>query len=647
MCRIVGLWDQRPEPGYDLAKVVDRMKDVMSYGGPDDEGSYVDRQHGLALGHRRLSILDLSATGHQPMQDRERDVWTVYNGEIYNFREVRAVLEGSGHRFTSTSDTEVLLQAYRQWGMEMLSRFRGMFAFALWDRPRQTLILARDRAGVKPLYWSFRDGVLVFASELKAFHQFPGFRKELNPEALWFFLQLGYIPGPRSIFRDVWRLEPGSWLELDRRGTVRISRYWDVRECYARRTAVLDEQEAEERLEALLVESFRLRLVSDVPVGVFLSGGVDSSAVTALLQRHADRPLKTFTIGFAHKDYDESEHAKKVALHLGTDHTELVCTLEDAFEVLESFEEIYDEPFGDSSGIPTFLVSRLARREVKVALSADAGDELFAGYTKYGFVRDYHRRLARLPGAVRGLASGLLGLLSPEAVEALWNGLTAVLPLPRYSNLKDKFFKFRNMLSERDLCSSYMRAGSFATPRTVAGILARPPEPTPGLQGTGFDLQLDGPLDVLSCLQIMDFTTYMVDDILVKVDRATMQNSLEGREPFLDHHLIEFVAGLQPKLKLRDGVSKWLLRKVLYKHVPRELIERPKMGFQIPLYPWMRGSILTRHADLFAPGFLKAQGIFEESAVSSLVKGFTSGRPVNANFIWFLFVFQRWFRRWM
>ena len=647
MCRIAGFWDQRSGRGYDLGEVVDRMKDTLTYGGPDDQGSYVDREHGLALGHRRLSILDLSSSGHQPMRDPQSDVWTVYNGEIYNFREVRAELEGLSNKFTSASDTEVLLQAYRQWGMEMLGRFRGMFAFALWDRPRKKLILARDRAGVKPLYWSFRDGVLVFASELKAFHQFPGFRKDLDPEALWFFLQLGYIPGPRSIFRDVRRLEPGTWLELDQHGNIRTNRYWEAREHYGRRTAVADEQEAQERLEELLVESFRLRLVSDVPVGVFLSGGVDSSAVTALLQRHADRPLKTFTIGFAHKDYDETEQAKKVARHLGTDHTELVCSLDDAFEVLENFEEIYDEPFGDSSGIPTFLVSRLARREVKVALSADAGDELFAGYTKYPFVRDYHRRLARLPGAVRGLASGLLGLLSPEAVEAVWNGLSKALPLPRYTNLKDKLFKFRNMLSERDLCGSFLRAGSFATPRTIAGILAKPPEPAPGLQGTGFDLGLDGSLDVLSSLQIMDFNTYMVDDILVKVDRATMQNSLEGREPFLDHHLVEFVAGLPPEMKLRGGVSKWLLRKVLYKYVPPELIERPKMGFSIPLYPWMRESILTRHAELFAPGFLKSQGIFDARAVSAIVRDFTSGGPVNANFIWFLFVFQRWFRRWM
>jgi asparagine synthase (glutamine-hydrolysing) len=528
----------------------------------------------------------------------------------------------------------------------MLGRFRGMFAFALWDREREVLILARDRAGVKPLYWSFRDGVLAFASELKAFHQYPGFRKELDPEALWFFLQLGYIPGPRSIFQGVRRLEPGTWLQLDRHGTAQVNRYWDVREHYEHRTAV-SEQEAEERLEELLVESFRLRLVSDVPVGVFLSGGVDSSSVTALLQRHADRPLKTFTIGFAHKDYDESQAAREVSRHLGTDHTELVCSLDDAFEVLERYEEIYDEPFGDSSGIPTFLVSRLARRQVKVSLSADAGDELFAGYTKYPFVRDYQRRLARVPGSARALAAGFLGLLSPEAVEALWGRLTRVLPLPRYSNLKDKFFKFRNMLSEQDLRRSFLRAGSFAAPSTVAGILARPLGPAPDLQGTGFELDPGAPLDVLSCLQIMDFDTYMVDDILVKVDRATMQNSLEGREPFLDHHLVEYVAGLPPELKLRNGTSKWLLRQVLYKYVPRKLIERPKMGFSIPLYPWLRQSILSRHADLFAPTFLKAQGIFDAQAVPALVKSFTSGRPVNANFIWFLFVFQRWFRRWM
>ncbi len=647
MCRIAGFWNQRLGYSYDPAEVIDRMRDSLSYGGPDDQGSYVDREQGLALGHRRLSIIDLGPTGHQPMHEPQADLWTVYNGEIYNFREVRAELEGLSHRFTSSSDTEVLLHAYRQWGMEMLDRFRGFFAFALWDRPRKKLILARDRAGVKPLYWSFRDGVLVFASELKAFHQFPGFRKELDPEALWFFLQLGYIPGPRSIFREVRRLEPGTWLQLDPRGSIQTHRYWDVREHYGRRTEVRDDQEAEERLEELLVESFRLRLVSDVPVGVFLSGGVDSSAVAALLQRHADRPLKTFTIGFAQKEYDESQQAREVARHLGTEHTELTCTLQDAFEVLERFEEIYDEPFGDSSGIPTYLVSRLARRQVKVALSADGGDELFAGYTKYPFVRNYHRRLARLPGAARSLASGFLGLFSPEAVEAVWNTLGAALPLPRYTNLKDKYFKFRNMLSERDLGGSFLRAGSFATPRQLAGILARPPDPEPGLEGTGFDLRLDVPLDLLSCLQIMDFSTYLVDDGLVKVDRAAMQNGLEGREPFLDHRLIEFVVGLPPEMKLRNGTSKWLLRKVLYKHVPRELIERPKMGFSIPLYPWLRQGLLGPHAQLFAPSFLRDQGIFDEHAVPDLVKAFAAGKPVNANFIWFLFVFQRWFRRWM
>jgi asparagine synthase (glutamine-hydrolysing) len=645
MCRIVGLWDQRAAPAAGLSAIVERMRDSLAYGGPDGQGSYLDREHGLALGHRRLTVLDLSDAGRQPMKDAEREVWTVYNGEIYNFREIRAELEGLGHRFASVSDTEVLLQAYRRWGMRMLDRFRGMFAFALWDRPQGKLILARDRAGAKPLYWSFRDRVLVFASELKALQEYPGFRKELDPEALWFFLQLGYIPGPRSIFRGVHRLEPGCWLELDSGGELRTHRYWDLREHYARRSQFADEREAEERLEALLQESFRLRLVSDVPVGVFLSGGVDSSTVTALLQRQAARPLKTFTIGFPHKDYDESEAARKVARHLGTEHTELVCSLEDAFEVLERFEEIYDEPFGDSSGIPTYLVSRLARRQVKVALSADGGDELFAGYTKYPFVLGYHRRLARLPAGVRGLASGLLGLFSPEAVEALWKGLSAALPLPRYTNLKDKFFKFRNLLAERELGASFLRAGSFATPQTLAAVLARPQRP-PGLEGTGFDLKADG-LDLLSSLQLMDFNTYLVDDGLVKVDRAAMQNGLEGREPFLDHHLVEYVAGLPPGLKLRDGVSKWLLRRVLYRHVPRELIERPKMGFSIPLYPWLRQSILGRQAELFAPAFLKTQGIFDPQAVPALVRAFAAGKPVNANFIWFLFVFQRWFRRWM
>lgn len=621
------------------------MRDTMTYGGPDDAGFYVSRKKDVALGHRRLSIIDLSEGGHQPKKDGKRKVWLVYNGEIYNYREIQKELEEKGCSFSSTSDSEVILTAFRVWGMRCLEKFRGMFAFCLWDEEEEKLILARDRAGVKPLYYSFQNGVFLFASELKAFSRFPGFQKEINFDALLLFLQFGYITAPYSIFKNVHKLEPGHYLELDREGNSKKVRYWDVADFYRQPRLIRDEKEVEEELERLLVKCFQYRMVADVPVGVFLSGGVDSSAVTALLQKNMSSRLKTFTIGFNETGYDEAPFARQVASHLRTDHTELTCTTDHIFDILEQFEQIYDEPFGDSSGLPTYLVARLARKQVKVALSADGGDEVFAGYTKYEIAEKYFRTLSRVPALLRIFSSRVLELLSPLFVERFYELLCRFLPLPRFMNLKDKFHKFRNILREDKLSEIFRMSGSYARPDQIRALLLHAGQG--GLQ-TPFDNGSCGSCaDSFSAMQCIDFKTYMADDILVKVDRATMQNSLEGREPFLDQELVEYMARLPAHYKNRNGRSKYILKKILSRHLPPGFLDRPKMGFGIPIYTWLRKNIIKKESDEFSPAFLRKQQIFRTPGMRSLIDDFTGGRAVNPHFVWFMFVFQRWHRKWM
>ena len=641
MCRIAGYWDRRPGAARQTPEVIASMRDVMVYGGPDDAGSYLSRKWNLGLGHRRLSIIDLSEMGRQPMHDGTGNLWTVYNGEIYNFAEIRKELEARGRVFRSHTDTEVILHAYREWGMDCLQRFRGMFAFALWDEKEGRLILARDRAGVKPLYYSDRDGLFVFGSEMKSILRFPGFSTGgLDQEALCGFLQTGFITAPGSIFNGVRKLEPGHYLTVRPDGAAQIVRYWDVQDQFDPHPAKRDIEDAAAETEALMLEAFQYRMVSDVPVGVFLSGGLDSSLVTALLQSVSSKPLKTFTIGFDDPAYNEAPYAARVAKHLGTDHHELICKPENITEILGRFTEIYDEPFGDSSGIPTFLVSRLAREHVKVSLSADGGDEVFGGYTKYAAVERYMRRAAGLPSILRHLAAGFLRLMSPEAVERLYGSVSRVLALPRVSNLKDKFHKFRNLLAENRLEQAFAISSSFASRPEVGRFLR-------SSCGPGRVVMNSTGLDAVSYMQMTDFKTYLPDDILVKVDRATMQNSLEGREPFLDHKLVEFCAKLPSGLKSRPGEPKSLLRKILLKYVPRELVDRPKAGFGIPIYNWLRKDILPGETGLFAKERLERQGIFDPARVSGLVTSFMRGAPRNAHFVWFFYIFQKWYDRWM
>ncbi|MBN1899032.1 MAG: asparagine synthase (glutamine-hydrolyzing) [Spirochaetes bacterium] len=643
MCRITGFRDFRTRTDYDPTRVIMNMRDTMIYGGPDDAGSYVNKKFQMALGHRRLTILDLTRAGHQPMCDRTKKVWITYNGEVYNFNEIKKELIKKGITFSSTSDTEVILQSYKQWGMNALEKFRGMFAFVIWDETKEKMILVRDRAGIKPLYYYYHDGVFLFSSELKAFYQFPYFNKQIDYDALAMFLQTGYITSPWSVFKYVKKLAPGTYLEIDKTGHMKTVTYWDVARFYTMPPWEKKEKQIEEELERLMIESFKYRLIADVPVGIFLSGGIDSSAVTALLQKNVKKALKTFTIGFEKKEYNEAAYAERIARRLGCDHTQMVLNMNKAYPILDRIEEIYDEPFGDSSGIPTFLVSQLARQKVKVSLSADGGDELFAGYTKYEIVDKYYRRFSRLPHVLRFFSAQMLELLSPEFVETFYSYLSSFLPLPKYTNVKDKFYKLRNVIREDKLNNIFKKSGHFSTGRDLEKLMLA------SFQGrkTEHDQAWPEKIDNFSGMQMIDFKTYMPDDILVKVDRASMQNSLEAREPFLDHKLVEYVARIPASLKYKKGISKWILRKILYRYVPKDFLERPKMGFGIPLYVWMRESILRKYQDTFEDSFLQAQGIFHVTHLKNMVQGFKRGGGVNAHFIWFVFVFQRWYKHWI
>lgn len=641
MCRITGFWDFNYRGDYDLEKVALSMRDTLIHGGPDDAGLYVEPKRGLALAHRRLSILDLSPLGHQPMEFKNLVI--TYNGEIYNFKEIRAELEKEGYTFKSNSDTEVILKAFHRWGFDAVHKFRGMFAFAIWDKKEKNLILCRDRIGVKPLYWYYKDGLFMFASELKAFHKHPKFKKELDEKSLSLFLQYGYITSPYSIFKNTYKLEPGHFLVLYENRKLEKIKYWDVKEHYLKGFEERDkwlkrsEEELAEELETLLIESFKLRLVSDVPVGMFLSGGIDSSTVCALLTKEGIK-LKTFTIGFYEKEYNEAEYAKKVAQYLGTDHTELYCTPKEAFEIIPKLPEIYDEPFGDSSAIPTYLVSKLAKSKVKVSLSADGGDEQFCGYTRYWIVGDRIRKFSSLP--FLPLFAKALDLISPDTALLVYNALKPLLP--KWTNFRDKYTKLRNVLKHsRNIKAQYDLSNKIFLDGDLERLGLKNPFPN------HTDLIALESEDHLSYMMFYDLKTYLPDDILVKVDRATMSVALEGREPFLDHKIVEWTSKLPPELKYKNGVSKYLLRKVLYKYIPRELVERPKQGFGVPIYEWFKGELKNFYKEYLNPDKIKKEGLFDHVEVSRLLNDYLNNRGVNHNKLWLLFVFELWRERWM
>lgn len=634
MCRIVGILSK--ESPEQKQSVLVQARDVLAHGGPDAADLYVDEN--IALGHRRLSILDLSDAGKQPMYWNQYVI--IYNGEIYNFEEIRAALKDLGYTFKTDTDTEVILKAYEKWGKDCVQHFRGMFAFAIWDKQAKKLLLCRDRVGVKPLYYYYKDGLFMFASELKAFHEHPRFDKTINHEAVSLYLQQSYIPSPHCIFKYAKKVKPGSFLEIDTSFTITEHIYWNVTDFYTNSTInTKPEGKIKEELKSQLLDSFQLRMVADVPVGMFLSGGVDSSLVTAMLQKASNTQLQTFTIGFENEGFNEANHAKKVAAHIGTNHTELYCT-EDRFkELIPKLPDFYDEPFGDESAIPTYLVSVLAKDQVKVCLSADGGDELFGGYTKYEFTANYYPKTSKIPKPLRTLVGAGLSYL-----DANWlDKQKQYIPLLRnYTDLGSKIPKFKNALLSNNLNSFFNNASVFVSEAELARLI-------PVIQSRQFHHLHPRDKRLISYLGILDVVSYLEGDIMTKVDRATMQTALEGREPLLDHHLIEYAMQLPDNIKVKDGSLKYILRQILYDYVPKDLIERPKQGFSVPIFDWlhsfMKQDLLTMISDrLFIERFQ-----FNEKYLRELISRFLARRSVNCspNFIWLLLVLYKWDLRWL
>lgn len=633
MCRIAGIFSAKVQ-NANLSVIGKKMRDVLSYGGPDDAGEYISNS--LYLGHRRLSIIDVSDAGHQPMMFKD---WViVFNGEIYNYEQITKELQEKGYTFNTHSDTEVILKAFDCWSYSSVDKFRGMFAFALWNVKTKKLLLCRDRVGVKPLYWYLKDNSFLFASELKSFHQFPTFDKEINDEAVSLYLQKGYIPSPYSIYKYSKKLIPGSFLEVDENLNIKTWKYWNVNDIKVDENISLTDKEIISKAEGLIKESCDLRMVADVPVGVFLSGGIDSSLVTALLQKDSKERIKTFTIGFEDKDFDESSHAKKVADYLGTDHQELICTENDFLRVIDLLPEMYDEPFGDSSAIPTFLVSEMAKKQVTVALSADGGDEVFAGYDRYQLTKNVFGKLKYCPLSIREKVAKKLVKLNPKSIENI-SGFFLKKPL---KGLEWRIPKIANVLSANSLFNFYDRSSS----NVPLNLLHSFHEVNPTyLQGESLSTAKN---TFYSSIGKIDVVNYMEGDILTKVDRATMSVALEGREPLLDHKIIEFGLSLPDQYKVRNGKGKWVLRELLYQHIPKELIDRPKQGFAIPVKDWLQHNLKSFMDELLEDKEFLKLFKFNQNELKRIVYSFYGNKIlINPYLMWSLYSLYRWYLKWM
>jgi asparagine synthase (glutamine-hydrolysing) len=644
---VVGTWRSQEAASC----VLERMANTIVSRGPDDFGVWAN-DAGVGLAHRRLSILDLSAAGHQPMACATDRYVIAFNGEIYNHLDLRAELAKVGTDGTGVggwrghSDTETLLAGFVAWGIKAtVQRCTGMFAFAVWDRKERVLTLGRDRLGEKPLYYGWQgrgdNSCFLFGSELKALKVHPEFAAVINRDALCLLMRHNYIPAPHSIYRGIYKLQPGSLLtvSLERREPI-IESYWSLAEVAVagNRSPLVSSPEAMvDQLEVLLKSAVRQQMMGDVPLGAFLSGGIDSSTVVALMQAQSDRPVKTFTIGFSEAGYNEAVHAKAVARHLGTDHSEMYVSPQQALDVIPRLPGLYCEPFADSSQIPTFLVSQLARQQVTVSLSGDAGDELFSGYNRYVLASKLWGGISRLPLGVRLMAKSAIRSLSPDAWNTLLGPVQAFAPATlRQANIGDKLHKGAGVLHAKSIDSLYLELVSHWEPD---GFVIDGQEPATSLHG--IPLLLPG-LDAVQRMMALDAMTYLPDDILVKVDRAAMGVSLEGRVPFLDHRVVEFAWRVPQAMKLRDGVGKWILRQVLYRHVPKELIERPKMGFGVPIDTWLRGPLKDWAEALLDEGRLRREGFFNPAPIRIKWAEHLSGKRNWQYHLWDVLMFQAW-----
>ena len=637
MCGITGFVDFSHQSSESDLKL---CTNVIAHRGPDDEGYFFSetRNFTIGLAHRRLSILDPTPAGHQPMSYKHFTI--IFNGEIYNFKEIETELKALGYSFSTGTDTEMILKAFEYWGFDCINKFRGMWAFAIYDAQKEELVLCRDRVGVKPMYWYWDNDLFLFGSELKSFYQNQRFDKNLNQDAIGLFLQYGYIRAPYTIFQKTYKLEPGHFLILKRDRNISKASYWsledqflkgkDREQEFKRKT----EAEVTNELEEILKEGFLLRMVSDVPVGMFLSGGVDSSLVAAILQKNHSEQIKTFTIGFYEKQFNEAPYAKAVAEHLGTDHTEYYCTAKEAFDIIPRLPELYDEPFGDSSAIPTFLVSQIAREKVKVSLSADGGDEQFFGYKRY--FKSYQRENGLWQMPFKKVMAAPMQIMDPDWLNSFTNSPVIKNDLVSKYRTLEQNLSASNSLERYDtqikvfLQKELKRLGINSTLTNLGDIHKK-------------ILELNHPERIM----LLDQLTYMVDDILVKVDRATMGVSLEGREPFLDNKILEYSAALPFKYKYRNGTGKYILKNILYKYVPKELVDRPKQGFGIPVQQWFRNELKELYQTYLHKNRIQQQGIFDAGYEEKMVNEFFQYGTINEEKIWFLFVFQLWHEKYM
>jgi asparagine synthase (glutamine-hydrolysing) len=630
MCGIAGFCDFSNTLSEE---VLQNMTRALAHRGPDAEGfSFLqEKECGLGLGHRRLSILDLSDRGKQPLH--RDNLAIVFNGEIYNFKEIRDELIKLGFSFKTDTDTEVILVAYKVWGMESLKKFIGMFAYALFDHDKSLLYLVKDRVGVKPLYYYYDNKTLIFGSELKAFHQNPAFKKAIDTNALSLYLKYSYIPTPYCIFKDTYKIKPGHYLQFSLQNKKHEEiKYWDVVEAYNQPKLTIGYEEAVEETDRLLTSAFNYRMVADVPVGVFLSGGYDSSAVAAILQKNRTEKIKTFTIGFHEAKFNEATEAKKIADYLGTDHTEFYCTAKDATEVFHNLPFVYDEPFADNSVVPTILVSQLARKKVTVALSGDGGDEIFAGYNKFKQAVNYTKDL---PTFIQSILAGGMKMINPKHI-------------PYFSktyNFASRYEKMQDIWHTHSPYVALKCISHYITQNETKSILKEGFEDVE----TYFDIAplLNDSNDELNKLLAIDYKTFLMDNNLVKIDRAAMSVGLEGREPFLDQRVIEFVSRLPSDYKIRNGVTKSLLKSVVHKYIDPKLMDRPKMPFIAPLSVWFKEEMKELLFDYLNESALNEQGIFNSKEVIKWRDQYLSGNEISHQKIWNILLFQLWYNKWM
>ena len=633
MCGVAGFIDfKKNSTEIDLKSMIA----PLNHRGPDGEGTLVLKNENakVGLGHKRLSIIDLSITGKQPMSFDKLHI--TYNGEIYNYETIKQDLSALGHEFVGESDTEMILHAYQEWGLKCIDRFVGMFAIVLFDEQKNEVHLIRDRAGVKPLFYYQKNDLILFASELKSFHKHSRFEKELDLNAVAAFMQYGYVPTPHCIFKNCYKINPGNYLKIDLSSKIKKEfQYWNVYDYYNKPKLTISYKDAIEKTKQILLSAFQYRMVADVPVGIFLSGGYDSSTVSALLQANSYSKLKTFTIGVPDIGLNEAPYAKDIAKHLGTDHYEINCTEKEAIDMVKDLAFFYDEPFADSSAIPTTLVSKMARKEVTVALSADGGDEIFGGYNRYDYMVKYGKKLNAIPSFLRQTIVGVMNNISSENIPVLKN---------KY-NFHNRYEKLKIVLknpSDEEIMLSLSQ--QFTDTQMKKIMLSDFTTLNTMFESDEIKNRLKSPL---SYMMAVDFQTYMLDDILQKVDRATMTHSLEGREPMLDHRILEFAAQLPDHFKYFKGIKKRILRDIAHDYIPKKLLDRPKMGFAIPIASWLETDLKEYVDHYINQKRILSQGIFKWDFIAKLKYGFYSGRKEYDTKLWYFLMFQMWHEKWM